>query len=184
MITFKHRCNDIEDLKKYKEVEIDIKASGKGELILGHNHNAHTCYFEDYLKACNGHRLAINIKQSGLCKPLIKLLKRYYMKTIKEFYFFDMAVPDLITDYLEICPEFTAFRLSEYENKLFDKAKYIWLDYFNWKQFNHLNYVYLSDQYKIIVASPELHSFKNTTYPKDKIKNFYGVCTKTPELYI
>lgn len=182
MITFKHRCNNIEDLQKHKEVELDVKSSKSGELILGHNHNAHTCNLENYLKACNGHKLAINIKQSGLCKPLIKLLKRYYMKTVKEFFFFDMAVPDAL-EYYDICGEFSAFRLSEHENKLFDKAKYIWLDFFNWKLFNHLNYTYLSDQYKIILASPELHGYKNITFPKDKIKNFYGICTKTPELY-
>ena len=125
MITYKHRANLLTDPLRYAAVEVDVKMNN-GQVVVGHNTDHIDCLFEDYLKNCNENtELAVNIKQSGMAKILYEMMSKC---KVKSYFFFDMAVPDLL-DYISLCPQHTAYRISEYETQRFD-VDWVWLDYF------------------------------------------------------
>lgn len=165
MIIYKHRANLLTDPLKYTAVEVDVKINNR-QVVIGHNADHVDCLFEDYLKNCNENtELAINVKESGMVKKLCELMSKV---KVKSYFFFDMAVPDLL-DYISFCPQHTAYRISEYETRLFD-ADWIWLDYFTFT--TELKNEFLGK--KVVVVSPELHGFRHR-YKLDF--SYYGVCT-------
>lgn len=170
MVLYKHRANQITDPFEYKALEIDVKFSN-GEVVLGHDVDEITCSLIDYLANCNTEtELAINIKQSGMASVLTDILPKY---PLKSYFYFDHALPDLLL-YLQIDPEHTAFRWSEYacENHNFSKAGWIWVDFFHYHESND-KLMYFNK--KFVVASPELH--KSDYRYKNLTQHAYGLCT-------
>ncbi len=177
MIFYKHRANNLNDPLKYKALEIDIKwDTYHQEIILGHDCCDFKCCLIDYLDKCNEEtELAINIKQSGLVNALNCEYYKSKFNKLKSYFFFDMSIPDLL-EYIKICPEHTAFRMSEYELRFYDECKWIWLDFFN-NEFDICMYdtIIKSDK-NIVIVSPELHNNKNNLNI-DNIIECYGICT-------
>lgn len=171
MVNYKHRSNNVLAPLTHKAMEIDVKFEN-GDIVLGHDGSDVACTFEAFLANCNKNtELAINIKQSGMAKELVKLLANYKLKS---YFFFDMAVPDLL-EYITLTPEHTAYRVSEYEryDVDFDRCGWVWLDYF--KDFEHNDVPYISTA-KQVVASPMLHG--SSYQYKMLTKKAYGLVKK------
>jgi len=101
---------------------------------------------------------------------------KFYKKNSISWFFFDMSIPDTI-EYMQYCPTETAFRLSEFETKIFPECSWVWLDYFyKTEEVDYKKYYNLSKKYKVVVVSPELHGIKNKLN-EDWIDKFYGICT-------
>ena len=109
-----HRINTISKLKKTPScfgVEIDVRSKGR-ELILHHDPYKKGESFNEWLKFYTHKFIIINIKEEGLEKKALELLKKY---NIKNFFFLDQSFPFLIK-YSSYISKKTAVRYSEYES--------------------------------------------------------------------
>ena len=180
MIKFKHRANSLMHPRQYKAVEVDVRSDGKN-LVVGHDWDKPDCYFLNYLEKCTkDSTLAINVKEDGLCDVLCDIMSKF---KVRDYFFFDMSVPDLL-NYIKKCPEHTAFRMSEFENKTYTKCGWVWLDYFNYENYilyKKYNYHLNPNKYKIVVVSPELHNIHELELLPEHM-NYYGICTDYIEL--
>lgn len=98
--------------------------------------------------------LAINIKADGLANAIKQAMTQ---RTIKNWFVFDMSIPDTLAQLGEGNPAF--LRRSEYEgdSSLHRLCDGIWLDAFTgiWYDANDLNY--MLGKYHVCVVSEELH---------------------------
>ena len=79
-----HRVNKIKDLKKIPKnfgVEIDIRTSGS-KLILNHDPFIKGDLFENYLENYSHKTLVLNLKEAGIEKNILNLVKKYSIKSI------------------------------------------------------------------------------------------------------
>jgi hypothetical protein len=110
-----------------------------------------SCYAASNFSPC----LALNIKSDGLQNLLLKKIEEYQ---INNYFVFDMSVPDTL-GYIKLGMP-VAVRISEYEqeNKLFEVAKFVWLDAFDseWYSIDFINTLLAKDK-KVAIVSPELH---------------------------
>lgn len=109
--------------------------------------------------------LAINIKADGLQELLFDLLSEYQ---IKNYFVFDMSVPDAL-GYLNLGMKvFT--RESEFETELsfYEQADGVWMDEFRtpWITPKRIQY-HLDNGKKICIVSPELHQMDHLARWKD-----------------
>lgn len=127
--------------------------------------------------------LAINIKADGLQCKLKELFQRF---NIKNYFIFDMSVPE----HLQYCKHgFKVFsRLSEFENQpvMFEDAEGIWLDAFNLEWYSiELIEKYISLEKRICIVSSELHGreYLNMWSVIKKFRNCDKLllCTDFPE---
>jgi hypothetical protein len=132
----------------------------KGELVISHdiaNENCITAthFFEIYKSFPIQSTLALNIKADGLQKKLSYLLKKH---EIKNYFVFDMSIPDTL-GYLKHNLSFFT-RQSEYEltPSLYEESKGIWLDCFDkiWFKAELINN-HISKTKTITFVSPDLH---------------------------
>jgi hypothetical protein len=175
-IKFKHRVNNLADAKDFNSIEIDVKYYN-GDIWLGHNADVNEMKLRDFLETNKNKDLylAINVKQSGLCDLLESIMKEF---KIQKYFYFDMAVPDLI-EYINKCPDHAAYRFSEFEYHNFSKCKYVWIDFFKKESYNELNDIVnfnIFNNKKIILVSPELHNL-DLKLGEEILNKFYGVCT-------
>ena len=90
-----HRRNSLELLKKTNfefGVEIDIR-SWKDKLIINHDPFKEGIELENWLNFYNHKILVLNVKEEGLEKELITLLKKH---KISNFFLLDQSIPFLI----------------------------------------------------------------------------------------
>ncbi len=130
----------------------------QGALVISHDM---PCGDEHSLSDCLGYLgdrdlpLALNIKADGLADVLAATMRRH---EIKDWFVFDMSIPDTRA-YLEIgAPVFV--RLSEVEQVpvWLDRASGIWLDAFEGEWYDATLIENLIAQGKrVCVVSPELH---------------------------
>lgn len=129
-----------------------------GRLIISHDMpRGNEIDLESFLKIHGAQNLplAINIKSDGLAAPLQRAMT---VAKIKDWFAFDMSVPDM-RDYIRLgIPVFT--RMSEVEQTpvWIDQAAGVWLDAFT----NQWYEVALIDELlqrglRVCVVSPELH---------------------------
>ena len=147
-------------------IETDLR-DYKGEIVISHDipekdsqplsnllkeYNFHIKKSKDDSKSF----LALNIKSDGLYKKIKKLLKDF---RIKNYFVFDMSIPDTLC-YQKAEINFF-LRHSEYEipSASFKNYDGIWLDSFkrNWFEKKTIEN-YLKQNKKVCVVSPELHS--------------------------
>ena len=99
--------------------------------------------------------LALNVKADGLQQALLHKLQSYQ---VKNYFVFDMSVPDTL-GYRRLNMPFAA-RLSEYESPgvLLDQASHVWLDAFDseWYSMDVIEGL-LAQGKHVAVVSPELH---------------------------
>lgn len=170
--------------------EIDIR-DYKGELVIAHDiatQNAISVndFFNNYNNYNNTLPLALNIKADGLQSRLRELIEKY---KIKNYFVFDMSVPDGLNYLLHNINCFT--RQSEYEQEpsFYNSAIGVWLDEFNshWINLKTIQ-GHIDNNKKICIVSPELHNreYKNIWQhyidieQELKIKNLM-ICTDYPE---
>lgn len=144
-------------------IETDIRDYA-GKLVISHNiadtnSLQFTDFLELYLKSGNSLPLALNIKSDGLQELLKKYLVSYQ---IKNYFLFDMSVPEQIV-YLN--QNFQVFsRQSEFETSIvfYKKVQGIWMDEFaeDWIDQNSIE-KHHQNKKKIGIISPEIHKKEN-----------------------
>jgi glycerophosphoryl diester phosphodiesterase len=129
--------------------------------------------------------LALNIKSDGLQEILFKKLSFY---NIKNYFVFDMSVPDAL-NYLKL--GFKVYtRHSEYEQypAFYEKAKGVWIDEFNGHWINEeIIHRHIKAGKEICIVSPELHGrdYDEAWQEYKNIENTYNlnmlsICTDYP----
>ncbi|MDA9230950.1 hypothetical protein N9O56_00050 [Rickettsiales bacterium] len=162
-----HRANNpsskdfIECLEGGVGFEIDIRYHC-GKLIVAHDlveNSAKHIYLEDILQIyseynCNN-IIALNIKSCGLQKILKDLLEQY---DIKNYFVFDMAVPDILGYIKEDIKFFTRQSEVEISPSFYKESKGVWLDEFygHWID-EKVIMEHVSNGKKVAIVSPELH---------------------------
>jgi len=146
--------------------ETDIR-DYKGKLVIAHDMATEdslpvSSFFEIFNSYNPGLPLALNIKADGLQKPLVELLEQY---DIKNYFFFDMSVPDTL-GYRQNNLDFYT-RQSEYEPQpaLYDDAKGIWLDCFTGIWYDEeLIWQHMNNNKTVALVSPDLHKRSHTEF--------------------
>ena len=137
-----HRINQISELKSISKsygVEIDIRSHGS-KLILNHEPYLSGDELENYLENYDHKTLILNIKEAGIETDVIKLVKKF---NIKSYFLLDIEFP-YIFKLLKNKNRNFAIRFSEYENintlKDFIKsADWAWIDTPNINPINNEN---------------------------------------------
>lgn len=192
------KSNEKNSLKAFEEslnngfgIETDIR-DHDGNLVISHDipmqQNDHIS-FDNFLelyksKNCN-FTLALNIKSDGLCVLLKTKLNKL---NIKNYFAFDMSVPDTLSYNTESVNFFT--RQSEYEKEpiLYKESNGVWLDEFHSSWIDReIIYSHHNNNKKVCIVSPELHG--RSHYKEwDKYKNIFRenrelniiICTDFP----
>jgi len=189
-----HRVNTVRKLKKISNnygVEIDLRSSSR-DIVLNHEPFNKGEIFNTWLKHYSHKTLILNIKEEGLEKRILKILKK---KNIKDFFLLDQSFPFLIKYSKKFFCK-TAGRISEYESietirKIKNRINWVWVDCFNKYPLNKNKYNILKGmKLKLCYVSPELQG----VYDTKKIEKFINfllkkkmipdaVCTKYPKLW-
>ena len=188
-----HRKNTIKqliDTSTEYGVEIDVR-SYNNKIILNHDPMKNGEFLDKWIRKYNHKFLIINIKEEGLEKYIIKILKN---KKIKDFFFLDQSFPFLIKT-LNSNETRCAIRFSEYEdiktiNNLKKKINWVWVDHFSKFPLNKsISNSLKKKNIKICIVSPEIvkkTSIQNLKKLKNSIqkKNIHidAVCPKNPEI--
>lgn len=193
MVIIKHRINSIKLLLETPSkfgIEIDIR-SYKNKIILNHEPYLNGEKIDNFLKSYNHQFLILNVKEEGLEKRLIELMKSF---KIKNYFFLDQSFPFLIKT-AKSGENRCAVRFSEYESintvlSLSNIVKWVWVDFFTKLPLDYEKYLKLKEsRFNICLVSPELqgHDKKQIlTLQKELIKNkvyINAVCTKYPDLW-
>ena len=192
MIIIKHRINSIADLNntpKHLGVEIDLRSNNKS-LYLSHDPFKKGVLFEKWIKFYNHKFIVLNVKEEGLEKKIIKILKK---NKITDFFFHDQSFSSLLKNMNKTK---VSIRFSEYEelkktNILFKKIKWLWIDNFTEFPLKKNFYKYLKKKkIKICLVSPELVKKARVIEIKKIIKflkknsmKIEAVCTKKTDLW-
>lgn len=171
--------------------ETDIR-DYNGALVISHDIADNKCitvaqFFEIYNRYDNALPLALNIKSDGLQIKLKELIAQY---NIKNYFLFDMSVPDGLGYIKNNMDVFT--RQSEYEKEpsFYQEAQGIWLDEFHshWISKDTISY-HLNQNKRICIVSPDLHKrdymveWKHyRQIEKDLGINHLMLCTDYPEI--
>ena len=157
----RHRINQVSELRDIPHefgVEIDIRSNGH-HLILAHDHDVTTSYFEDWLNEFNHPLLILNVKEEGLENKVIELISEK-LTHIPEYFFLDQSFPTIASrlrsEIFDSC-----LRVSEFESIKPLKslrAKWVWLDSHtgDWNFLSHDLLTYQNQGVKFCLASPEL----------------------------
>ena len=169
--------------------ETDIR-DYNGELVISHDiPTASSITIDDFFKLYNSQSnslLALNIKSDGLQSLLKNKLEEF---NIKNYFVFDMSVPDT-TAYIKNGIKFFS-RQSEYEKEpiFYNQAEGVWLDSFNEQWFDlDLILKHIDNGKKVAIVSSELHGRDHIGLWKFIMdnnlveKNELILCTDFPEL--
>ncbi|WP_151945338.1 PI-PLC domain-containing protein [Aliarcobacter butzleri] len=170
--------------------ETDVR-DYKGELVISHDIADENCVsvkemLEIYNKYDNTLPLALNIKADGLQIKLRELLMGY---KIKNYFVFDMSVPDGLQYLKQGMKSFT--RESEYEKvpSFYNEAYGVWLDEFEGHWINkEVIEKHINNNKNICIVSPDLHKreYKKEWQHYKEIEkelkiNYLMLCTDYPE---
>jgi len=170
--------------------EVDVR-DYHGKLVVSHDiADSVSMDFRDFLGVYSGYKsnlyLAINIKADGLQSLLLDLLSEH---KIKNYFIFDMAVPDAL-GYLDLGMKvFT--RESEFEtsSSLYEQADGVWMDEFNthWITAQRIQH-HIDKEKKVCIVSPELHQMDHSArwndykaVSRNLDKGELMLCTDFPE---
>lgn len=128
-----HRLNKISEIKKLSKkygAEIDLRSSGS-KIILHHDPYKKGEKIENYLSNYNHGTLILNIKESGIEKDVIKIIKKF---GIKKYFLLDVEMPFICTNTKKFNQN-VSIRYSEYEpietvNKFVKNIGWVWIDTF------------------------------------------------------
>ena len=157
-----------------------------GNLVISHDiPNGDEIYFDEFLSLVGPEEklLAINIKSDGLAIPLKQAMMNY---NPKNWFVFDMSIPDMKAHITVGNPVFA--RMSEVESQIpwFDLVKGIWLDSFDdeWFDEGFIRDLIMQGK-RVCVVSPELHDRSHLKLWKS-LSSLSGndsliLCTDLPE---
>lgn len=164
-------------------IEFDIR-DHSDEIVISHDiSHSYSLYLEELFVEYNKQSLfdkylAINIKSDGLKNKLGQLIKKHH---IKNYYLFDMSVPEMV-QYAKNKFNFLT-RLSNIETNpvLFKESSGLWIDNFKKSNFNKeiIDYAVAKSKF-ITFVSPELHQLDFDLWKKIKLYNNYDhafLCT-------
>ena len=166
-----HRINTIKQLKSISNnfgTEIDIRSSSS-KLILSHDPFVKGDSLENYLYEYKKKgTLVLNIKESGIEKTVLKLVRKY---KIKSYFLLDVEFPYIFKTLDKKLNKNVAVRFSEYENiglskKLINKVNWIWIDTYKKLPIDYKNLKFIR-KFKSCLVCPERWS-----RPRD-IKRYY-----------
>ena len=126
-----HRVNKIKDLINTSinfGVEVDIRTNGS-KLILSHDPFLKGDRLEDYLENYKHKTLVLNLKEAGIEKNVLDLIKK---NSVKSYFLLDVEMPYIYMA-AKKGQKNIAVRFSEYEDisltKHFtNKLKWVWID--------------------------------------------------------
>ena len=152
-----HRINKIKELKLIPNkfgTEIDIRSSGSN-LILNHEPFSKGDNLKDYLENYKNKTLVLNIKEAGIEDEVIKLVKRY---KIKSYFLLDVEMPYMYAA-TKTGVKNIAVRFSEYEdialaNYFHNKLNWIWIDTATRLPINKHN-LKIIKKFKSVLVCPE-----------------------------
>ena len=197
MIILSHRGYWIDPEEKNKETafrrsfslgfgtETDVR-DFTGKLVISHDMpTGGEVTLQEFLKFLEGKDLplAINIKADGLARPIKKIMAEAH---VKNWFVFDMSIPDTRSYFEENIPVF--IRISEFElhPPWLDIAAGVWLDAFDsaWFDEKYVEYL-LGKGLQVCLVSPELHKRDpeqtwKMIFPLRYQKNLM-ICTDYPE---
>lgn len=189
-----HRRNQIYQLRETDRkygVEVDIRSSG-ADLIIHHDPFHSGELFLDWLEHYEHGTLILNVKEEGLEKALIDLMKK---RNIDQYFFLDQSFPFLVK-YARQGERRCAVRVSEYESittalNLAGLIDWVWLDCFSKFPITDSEYSALKGAgLKVCLVSPELQGRESESDLREvyeRVVQFgYGidaVCTKLPGVW-
>ena len=152
-----HRVNKIKDLKALPKkfgAEIDIRTMGS-KLILNHEPFNKGDILENYLENYEHKTLVLNLKEAGIEKEVLKLVK---IHLIKSFFLLDVEMPYMYSA-TKKGQKNIAVRFSEYESldltKYFQgKLNWVWIDTVTKLPIN-LNNAKILSKFKSCIVCPE-----------------------------
>lgn len=139
-------------------IETDLR-DFHGEVVISHDlPNGTEITFDLFCKMSNidEYPLALNIKSDGLALKVREIAEKY---ALKDWFVFDMSIPDMISHIKVGNPVFT--RVSDVETTpcLLEYSHGIWLDAFYTDWFTTSDIMqYLNMNKQVCVVSPELHN--------------------------
>lgn len=166
-------------------IETDLRDI-KGEIVISHDMpTGSEITFEEVLKLMNGRNLplALNIKADGMADKIKSLLVKYNQTN---YFTFDMSIPEMIYQLKTGLNVFTGLSDIIKTPILFEEAKGVWLDCFNFDWFGEEEISKIVNQGKeVCIVSPDLHKreYKNVWEKyKNAVRNKEGVmlCTDYP----
>jgi hypothetical protein len=189
-----HRRNTVEELRATPEhygIEVDVRSYGQ-KLIAHHEPFSEGILFEEWLTAYQHSLLILNVKEEGLEKRLIELMKYF---RIENFFFLDQSFPFLVK-YCRMGEGRSAVRVSEFESiqtalMLAGKVEWVWVDCFTRFAFSRDDAVLLRKAgFKICLVSPELQGRdaeleipKLIALLEERDIRADAVCTKRPDIW-
>jgi len=152
-----HRVNKIKDLKSLPKkfgIEVDIRTMGS-KLILNHEPFNKGDILENYLENYEHKTLVLNLKEAGIEKEVLKLVKTHL---IKSFFLLDVEMPYMYSA-TKKGQKNIAVRFSEYESldltKYFQgKLDWVWIDTVTKLPIN-LNNAKILSKFKSCIVCPE-----------------------------
>lgn len=169
-----HRINKIKDLKSLPKkfgVEIDIRTMGS-KLILNHEPFNKGDILENYLENYEHKTLVLNLKEAGIEREVLNLVKNYL---IKSFFLLDVEMPYMYSA-TKKGQKNIAVRFSEYESldltKYFlGKLNWVWIDTVTKLPIN-INNAKILSKFKSCIVCPERWGRKKDirTYKKKLFK--------------
>ena len=189
-----HRRNTVEELRATPErygIEVDVRSYGQ-KLIAHHEPFSEGILFEEWLTAYQHSLLILNVKEEGLEKRLIELMKYF---RIENFFFLDQSFPFLVK-YFRMGERRCAVRVSEFESiqtalMLAGKVEWVWVDCFTRFAFSRDDAFLLRKAgLKICLVSPELQGRdaeleipKLIALLEERDIQADAVCTKRPDIW-
>ncbi len=127
-----HRVNEITELKKIPcayGVEIDIRAFGS-KLILNHERFESGDFFEDYLAEYDKGTIVLNIKEAGIEKEVIRLVRE---AQVKSYFLLDVEYPyilqsDTTNGTLDVAVRFSEQETIQTVSCQKGRLNWVWLD--------------------------------------------------------
>ena len=152
-----HRVNKIKELKQTSKnfgTEVDIRTNGS-EIILSHDPFVKGDKLKDYLENYKHKTLVLNLKEAGIEKAVLDLVKK---NSIKSYFLLDVEMPYMYSA-TKRGQKNIAVRFSEYENisltkHFIDKLKWVWIDTTTKLPINKNNLKVLS-KFKSCLVCPE-----------------------------
>jgi hypothetical protein len=189
-----HRRNTVSELvatdARYG-VEVDIRSEGK-RLIIHHDPLVGGESFDEWIDAYRHGTLILNVKEEGLEKQLISIMKS---KGITDFFFLDQSFPFLVK-WASAGERRCAVRVSEFESietalTLSGKIDWVWVDCFTHFSLSAIEGQELKKAgFKLCLVSPELQGRdaiveipKLALLLKERHINADAVCTKRPDIW-
>lgn len=139
-------------------IETDLRDYGS-KIVIAHDiPKGNELSLEDLLTIMAGKNLclALNIKSSGIGKEILAILNKY---NHDNYFTFDMALPDLLTQLKDNICAFTGMSDLQKIAPLFEQAPGVWLDSFaqDWFDTSLVDTI-LKQGKKLCVVSAELHN--------------------------